>query len=67
MSGFRCAGARPLAHERTCGAFRRTVTLPSGVDADKAEASFEHGVLRLTIPKSAAARTKRIQVKTTEA
>ena len=56
-------GARPMMHERSCGEFRRSVTLPSGVDADKTEASFEHGLLRLTIPKSAAARPRRIEVK----
>ncbi len=57
---------RRLLHERACGTFRRSVTLPSGVDPDRAEARFEAGMLRLTIPKSEAARTRRIPVKTAQ-
>jgi len=33
------------------GTFARTVMLPAEVDADKAKASFEDGVLELTLPK----------------
>jgi HSP20 family protein len=33
------------------------------VDADKVEARFEHGVLKLTLPKSEAARPRKIAVK----
>lgn len=55
-------GPTYLLHELPCGKFRRTVTLPMEVDADKAQAVHEHGLLRLTLPKAAAARAKRIQV-----
>ncbi|MBI4494813.1 MAG: Hsp20/alpha crystallin family protein [Chloroflexi bacterium] len=55
-----------LFHERVCGTFRRTVTLPMEVDAANAQAVFEHGLLRLTLPRTTAARTRRIQVRTTE-
>jgi HSP20 family protein len=49
--------------ERRSGRFVRSVSLPAGVDADKAKAEFEHGVLTLTIPKKEEARTKTIQVR----
>ena len=49
--------------ERRYGAFRRAFTLPEDVDADKAEALVEDGVLTLTIPKAEAAKPKTIKVK----
>jgi HSP20 family protein len=49
--------------ERFAGAFTRELTLPTPVDADKVEARFEHGVLKLTLPKSEAARPRKIAVK----
>jgi HSP20 family protein len=36
--------------ERRYGAFHRAVRLPFRADADKASASFENGVLKLTVP-----------------
>ncbi|MGA2286618.1 MAG: Hsp20/alpha crystallin family protein [Dehalococcoidia bacterium] len=45
------------------GSFVRAITLPTQVDADKAEATFEDGILKLTIPKAASARPKTITVK----
>ncbi|MDP2726103.1 MAG: Hsp20/alpha crystallin family protein [Dehalococcoidia bacterium] len=38
--------------ERRYGSFSRSVTIPMPVQADKAEAKFEHGVLTLTLPKA---------------
>jgi len=38
--------------ERTYGAFLRSVPLPQDVDMEKAEAVFEHGVLKVTLPKT---------------
>lgn len=49
--------------ERFVGAFTRELTLPAPVDADKVQAKFEHGVLKLTLPKSEAARPRKITVK----
>jgi HSP20 family protein len=49
--------------ERFAGAFSRELTLTAPVDADKVEARFEHGVLKLTLPKSEAARPRKITVK----
>ena len=44
------------------GSFHRSLQLPAGVDADKAEARFENGVLTLTLPKAEALRPKQIKV-----
>jgi len=44
------------------GSFARSIALPSQVEADKAEAVFENGVLKLTIPKAEAAKPKTIRV-----
>jgi HSP20 family protein len=49
--------------ERFTGTFSRELTLPAPVDADKVDAKFEHGVLKLTLPKSEAARPRKIAVK----
>lgn len=50
--------------ERSYGAFRRSFSLPSGIDADKATAAFKNGVLTVTLPKTAqAATSKKIAVK----
>jgi HSP20 family protein len=49
--------------ERFTGTFTRELTLPTPVDADKVEAKFEYGVLKLTLPKSEAARPRKIAVK----
>jgi HSP20 family protein len=49
--------------ERFAGAFSRELTLPTPVDPDRVQAKFEHGVLKLTLPKSEAARPRKIAVK----
>ena len=46
------------------GSFRREVALPVSVKADKTKASYRDGVLRIELPKSDAARARRISVKT---
>jgi HSP20 family protein len=51
-----------VLQERTHGFFQRTLSINVPVDADRAEAKFENGVLILTIPKAEAARPKQIQV-----
>ncbi|MDK2857173.1 MAG: hypothetical protein PWQ29_347 [Verrucomicrobiota bacterium] len=40
------------------GQFSRSIPLPAGIDREKAEAEFKRGVLTLTLPKTAAGRTK---------
>jgi HSP20 family protein len=48
--------------ERRYGAFRRSITLPSHVEADKIEASAQDGVLLVVVPKAHQAQAKRITV-----
>lgn len=48
--------------ERRFGSFQRAVNLNAPIDADKANAQFEHGVLTLTLPKAEAAKPKQIKV-----
>jgi HSP20 family protein len=45
------------------GQFQATVTLPDAGDASAITATYEHGVLRLMVPKSEAAKPKRIALK----
>lgn len=49
--------------ERTYGSFQRVVTLPAEVDATKVTAGFKKGVLTVTLAKSPAAQTRKIEVK----
>jgi HSP20 family protein len=48
--------------ERPYGRYQRTLSINVPVDADKAEAKFENGLLTLTVPKSEAVKPKTIQV-----
>ena len=59
-------GATWYLHENGHGQFRRTVTLPVDVDADQAEATFEHGILRLRLPKAEAAKPRQIKVRSAQ-
>ncbi len=52
--------------ERRSGAFQRVITLPVRVEADKAEATFEDGVLKLELPKAAEVKATTIEVKPTK-
>ena len=49
--------------ERCYGAFRRSITLPSHVEADKIEASAQDGVLQILVPKAPDVQAKRIRVR----
>jgi len=48
--------------ERRSGSFQRVLSLSTPVDADRADARFEHGVLTLTLPKSEQAKPKQIKI-----
>jgi HSP20 family protein len=48
--------------ERSYGAFARSFTLSTFVDADKIRASYKNGVLNISLPKAEAAKPKRIQI-----
>jgi HSP20 family protein len=49
--------------ERFYGAFRRSITLPSHVEAGKIEASAQDGVLQIMVPKAPEVQAQRIQVR----
>ncbi len=53
-------------HELTSGTFTRSVTLPIEVDAGRADATFEDGVLRLTLPKAETAKPRRIEIRSAD-
>ena len=51
-----------LIREISRGSFVRTVSLPNGLEPDKAEATFENGVLRLRLPKAEQVKPRKITV-----
>ncbi|MGH2551966.1 MAG: Hsp20/alpha crystallin family protein [Thermomicrobiales bacterium] len=55
-------GATWIAKELWSGEFRRSITLPFAVDTDKVEASFDNGVLRVTLPKAESAKPRTIAI-----
>jgi HSP20 family protein len=71
------SGERKAAHEdkregfvrveRSYGAFRRSLTLPEGVDADAVSASFDKGVLEIRIPKPAERKPRKVAIQVGEA
>jgi len=48
--------------ERMYGGFARSFTLSTPVDADKIQATYKDGVLRISLPKAEQAKPKRIQI-----
>lgn len=55
-------GVDYIHKECPCGKFHRTITLPSTLNAGKADANIENGVLTLRIPKAEEAKPKTIKV-----
>jgi len=51
-----------LVREIRRGRVSRTIALPNGIEADKATASFEDGVLLLQIPKAEALKPRQIRI-----
>jgi len=48
--------------ERVYGSFTRSLQLPTRIDANKVQATFRDGVLRVTLPKNEGAKPKEITV-----
>ena len=48
--------------ERSFGAFRRTLTLPEGVDPEAVSATFDKGVLEVRIPKPEQRKPRRVAI-----
>lgn len=53
--------------ERSYGSFQRAFRLPGGIAADKVEARFENGVLKVRLPKTDKARDSERKIKVTAA
>ncbi len=51
-----------LLRELRAGSFQRTIQLPQTVNPDACQATFEHGILRLTFPKAEQAQPRRIPI-----
>jgi HSP20 family protein len=54
---------RVYTAERVSGTFERAVRLPEYVEGDKIEATYNLGVLTITVPKATAARSRKIEIK----
>ncbi|HEV8228378.1 MAG TPA: Hsp20/alpha crystallin family protein [Candidatus Limnocylindria bacterium] len=54
-----------LRQERRTGKFQRAFTLPVAIDPTKVEATFEHGVLQLVLPKAENVKPRTIKVNAT--
>lgn len=50
--------------EIRCGSFYRSVSLPTKVEGDKAEAIYEKGILTIRMPKAPEVKPKTIEIKT---
>lgn len=48
--------------ERSYGSFRRSLTLPEGVEADSVKATFANGVLEVTVPKPVQQAPRKVQI-----
>ncbi len=44
------------------GKFRRSISLPTRVDANKVNATYKDGILTVTMPKAEEVKPKQIQV-----
>ena len=55
-------GDQLLASERLHGTFQRQLLLGDGLDGDRIHASYEHGVLTVTVPVAEKAKPRRIDV-----
>ena len=55
-------GDQVLASERRQGTFTRQLFLGDGLDTENIHASYENGVLTVTVPVAAAAKPRRIEV-----
>lgn len=59
---FKASEEEFLMRELPGGSFRRTLRMPSEIEADKVEAKITDGVLTLRLPKAESARPKKIKV-----
>lgn len=50
-------------HERFYGVFRRSMTLPAGIDEGQIGAEFKNGLVEITVKAAAAAEPRRIEIR----
>lgn len=55
-----------VRRERYEGEMSRSITLPTIIDPAKVEATYEHGMLKLTVPKTEVAKPKQIPIQVKE-
>jgi len=56
-------GARYHYREMRRGAFSRSISFPQEIDAERVSASYEHGVLHLTVPTAKPINAKKVAIK----
>ncbi len=56
-------GVKAIRQERVAGKFSRSFEFGQQVDADKIEATYDHGLLRINLPKSETVLPRKIEVK----
>ena len=54
---------RYYLYERSFGSFSRSFTLPRTIDGANVEATFENGILTVTLPKAAEAKGRKIEIR----
>lgn len=62
ISGTRKSGKKDNGQGEESFSFSRSVTIPEHVQADKVSASYENGVLTVTLPKREEAKPRKVQV-----
>ena len=52
-----------IRQERYYGKFLRSLRLGSDIDEGRIEAQYEHGVLKLSLPKTAEVKPRKVDIK----
>ena len=63
----RTEGDQVLVAERAHGHFSRQLFLGEGLDAERIEARYDHGVLSITLPVAEAAKPRKVEIATGDA
>lgn len=66
ITGQELEGGWYHRRERESGGFSRAIRLPADVDGDKAEATYEAGILTISLPLKEAAKPKEIPIRVIE-